>query len=478
MNKYTLRFENAKLEQEYQKTEFDAFRSKTNSYFLLIFFIICCLNFSSQFIYIPNNPQHLWPLTNILLIVLIFVLQRKYHYLGKQLIFFECLVAISSILQITYSHNMSSDSLNCVLPIIDMISNLHLLQIFDLSCIQILLTMGFKIYVQCVNQPDFNLFTVLTQILSSTIQIITIYFYKHWSRQQFTLYMKDLIWQQQLSNIIQKPFFKFSLDPISNNFVTLLSNKINLFPGFKSIFCDSCNLRAFLRLCQNQNITLEQKLLIDYQADKQQLTQHNYELTYQYNQKSFKIRICNMNIERFKCILILEQCTQKQKQVVSISNIKKSMLNSLTSNSKLLNHKFFKLGILTILHFNNKQIGILNSYDLMKKIVNYFNFLNIELFPLKSSNTYLLSTYKQQLFIFMICIFNILTNLTKMKNSKIFINLSNDKGTINIKIQGINEIIFLEQFKMNMFLMQTQSQLLLTSVDKNLTLKLSNKQMK
>lgn len=39
----------------------------------------------------------------------------------------------------------------------------------------------------------------------------------------------------------------------------------------------------------------------------------------------------------------------------------------------------------------------------------------------------------------MICIFNIFTNLTRMKNSKILINISNDEGTINIKIYGINQ---------------------------------------
>ncbi|CAD8206247.1 unnamed protein product [Paramecium octaurelia] len=478
MNKYTLRFDNPTLESQYQKTEFDAFRSKTNSYFLLIFFLMSTLNFSSQFTNVPENPQHLWPTVNILLIVLIFAIIRKYPQLGKQMIFLECLVAISSVLQITYSHNMSSESLNSVLPLVDIVSNLHFLQIFDISCIQITLTLGLKIYLQCVNQPEINLFLVLTSILSSTIQVVTIYFYKHWSRQQFTLYMKDLIWQQQLSNIIQKPFFKFSLDPLTNNFVTLLTNKINLFPGFQSIFCDSCNLRTFLRLCQNKSISLEQKLINDYQAEKLSLIQHNYELSYQVNSKSVVIRVCNINVERFKCLIILEQCTQQKKQVVSISNIRKSMLNSLTSNSKLLNHKFFKLGILTILNFNNKQVGILNTYDLIKKVASYFSFLNIELFPLKSSNVYLLSTYKQQLFIFMICIFNILTNQFKSKNTKILVNLSNEDGTINIIIKGVNEVIFLEQYKSNMFLMQSQQQLLISPMNKNLILKLQTQKMK
>ncbi|CAD8045082.1 unnamed protein product [Paramecium primaurelia] len=227
---------------------------------------------------------------------------------------------------------------NQLLPQIDLISNLHLLQIFDLSCLQMLLSFGLKIYIQCMNHVDVNWFIVFITILSSIIEIIIFSLVQ--KQEQIIIYslherlILEIVLlhiqpiQLQLSDIIQKPFTLIQLLFYVNRLI--------------------------------------------YFLDSNPFSNKNYQMII----KQIGIKLHNK---------IINQPTNSLNIKYQENNVEFSYFK----NSKLLNQNFYKLGVLTIMDFNNRQIKIINTYYLMKKLVSYFNFLNIQIYPTQSQKSYI-----------------------------------------------------------------------------------------
>ncbi|CAD8185895.1 unnamed protein product [Paramecium pentaurelia] len=467
MNRFTLRFEDAALEQQYEQNQFEMYRTKSNYYFLLIFLVICVLQFISEWLYCSLQTGLAWKLINISLILFTLIFLCKYPQFVKYAIFLENLILISQKLQHFYSHIDHEDQITDLITLTDLEYHLHILQVFDIGCLQIVLSLANNILMEYLISTRINIMYILNYILCASIKIIITYLFKEWSRKQFTLFLKDQIWQQQLPNIIQKPFFKFTLDTFTKQFRTILCNQIDKFPSYDENFCDGCNLRSFLRFCYRDQKTLEQKLLDDYIHKKNTQVNNNQDVFYSHNLKHYSIRICNLNVERFKCLIILEDYQHKQKQSISNKLFKKQLLKSMSSSSNHISNKFFKLGMYTILSINNEQIGIVNMYLLLERLSSYYNFLNLQLLPIQGQNCkqFLIRTYSQQLVSFMVCIFNIFIQIQKSINKKILLKIEIlERDTISIQIDGVDPKVFLEEYKMNLFLVQVEKQLLISPI--------------
>ncbi|CAD8193280.1 unnamed protein product [Paramecium octaurelia] len=471
MNRFTLRFKDYALEQQYEQSQFEMYRTKSNYYFLTIFLVICVLQFVSEWLYCSLETGLAWKLINIALILFTLIFLCKYPQFGKQAIFLENLILISQKLQHLYSHMNKDDKITDLITLTDLEYHLHILQVFDIGCIQIALSMANNILMEYFIGNRVNIIYIFNYILCATIKIIVTYFFKEWSRQQFTLFLKDQLWQQQLPNIIQKPFFKFTLDNFTKQFRSILCNQIDMFPSYDPNLCEGCNLRSFLRFCIRDKKTLEQKLLDDYLHKDEIKQKNNEEVQYINNLKHFSIRICNLNVERFKCLIILEEYQHKEKQSISNKLFKKQLLRSMSSRSAHVSNKFFKLGMYTILSINNEQIGLVNMYILLEKLSSYYSFLDLKLLPIQGENckSFLIQTYSKKIVSFMVCIFNIFITIQKNKTKKIFLKIEIlDCDTISIQTDGVDRSEFLEEYKGNLYLVQVEQQLLVFPVNDQL----------
>ncbi|CAK69258.1 unnamed protein product (macronuclear) [Paramecium tetraurelia] len=472
MNRLTLRFKDPALEKQYEQSQFEMYRTKSNYYFLTIFLVICVLQFISEWLYCSLETGLAWKLINIVLIAFTLIFLCKYPQFGKEAIFFENLILISSKLQHLYSHmGHDDDKITDLITLTDLEYHLHILQVFDVGCFQIVLQSANNIFMEYFIGTRVNIFQIVNNILCASIKMIVMYFFKEWSRQQFTLFLKDQIWQQQLPNIIQKPFFKFTLENFTKQFRSILSNQIEMFPSYDPNFCEGCNLRSFLRFCIRDKKTLEQKLLDDYIHKEQIQGKNNEEVWYSNNLKHYSIRICNLNVERFKCLIILEEYKHKEKQSISNNLIKKQLLRSISSRSNHITNKFFKLGMYTIFSINNEQIGLVNMYILLKRLSTYYSFLDLKLLPIQGENykSFLIKTYSKKIVSFMVCIFNIFIKIQTSKIKKIFLKIEIlDWDTICIQTEGVDHKVFLEEYKMNLYLVQVEQQLLVFPVSDSL----------
>ncbi|CAD8108574.1 unnamed protein product [Paramecium primaurelia] len=348
MNKFTLKFDDQILEEQYQQVKLRKIRKPIYLGLLVLCF---CMISSNAIINLITQQQTLLK-TYINYSYLIFmVFQAIIVYRKPALI--KYLLIISNIAtgllqfnfndqtpaQIYYAQSSSFTQLQAVA---------YFISDFQDGVIQVLALLFIRLIITSIKIDDVDLQTVLIGIASTLFILITLYVNDQNSRKEFLSSISEDLWDHSLSILIKKPHFRVQYNKEYMKIDLISSHQLYDFPGYDENICQGCNSRQILH-----SYKYNKQNLSDFVLEQQQTIQNSIKVEYKHH--SFYLRIVCVGIKNQNIIVIFE----KRKEDTYGQIVPKKMRNLIFQQIKL-NH-------------NNKDQFI--KYYLIKDYYHYYQLI-------------------------------------------------------------------------------------------------------
>ncbi|CAK57116.1 unnamed protein product (macronuclear) [Paramecium tetraurelia] len=318
-----------------------------------------------------------------------------------------------------------------------------------------------KILITSLSTHKIEVMCTSFAITGSVFILVTIYICDCSSRKQFLSTVCENIWDQQLPNLIKKPFIKLSYqDKVIN---ILQSHLIQLFPNFSQEQCDGCNGRQFLRECQIDKVSLSDCIL-------KQSDILNKSIKANYKCHRFDLRVCRYGVEDMNLLVILEKIITTAQTKVFPLQVREDLNRQIRINRQDY-LRFYNWGLMSLVLLNNHEIKEIKLFQLIKRLnKSYCKYLiPIQLFT--KSTELQLNTYANLLRIYLIQIYHILIELYS-KSYRIRIQVKECEEYIELHIL-INSSMFHTLYQNNVFIQNIQRSILYEPITKDLRIHLS-----
>ncbi|CAD8147485.1 unnamed protein product [Paramecium octaurelia] len=456
------KFEEKDLEEKYQIDKAKGIKKPVFQCILLLSF---CSNVTVLALHFFVQPTETWYinaiLTGLTIIQLIFILVLKQlQYIQIGLTFSSITIGILQ-LNVDPLNTTSSEYYvyGCIFTqfqaVLFMISNLNH-AFFQVICSLAIRTSITTFYSK---RPDY--LSIIVGIFGCFLIVITIFVNDKNSRRYFIQNLKENNLKKLGNFLINKPYLKIQFNEDQQIFQLLSQSRINKFPGYNSELCDGCNSRQILRNYKSDIGWLEQILLSQPQLTKQGCT-----LIVKCEKIRFIIKVCVIDPQQHQYLILFQEYLQTVVKVLEQEKEQIKLKDFLNQNQIFYHQKVFNLGAFSVLFLNKQVLKKIEFKKLLQKIIRIYQskfFPNIQIeIQAKEAQIYICS-YLHQLRIFLIQIFEIISEITLKDSEKVVVHINQHLNNIEVKLEGLNQQLFKQQYIQNYFIRKIQSLLLESS---------------
>ncbi|CAD8153496.1 unnamed protein product [Paramecium octaurelia] len=458
-NDLKLKFDEKELEEKYQ---IDRAKSIKKPVFLFILLLSFCSNITVLGLHIFVKPAETWYINAIL--VGLTVIQVIIVLILKQLQFIQFGLTLSSItigfLQLNVDPQNTTQTefyiYGCLFmqfqAVLFMISN------FNHAFVQVIFSLTIRTSITSIysKRPDY--LALFVGAFGCILILITIYVNDKNARRYFIQNLKENNLKQLGKFLLSKPYLKIQFYEDQQLFQLISQNQIKQFPGYTDEICDGCNIRNMLRNYKSDYGSLEEVLL-----NKPDLIKFGCILIVKCEKIRFIIKVCAIDPQHRQYLIIFQEF---QQQIVNVINQEKEQikLKEFLKQKQIYYHqKIFNLGAFSVLYLNKLIIKKIEFKQLVSKIVRIYQcrfFPNIVIEIQAQEDQMYISQYLHQLRIFLIQIFEIISEITLNDREKVRIVISRNLNNIELKIEGLNQLIFSQQYNENFFISRMQGLIL------------------
>ncbi|CAD8206128.1 unnamed protein product [Paramecium pentaurelia] len=462
MNKFTLKFDDEILEEQYQQVKLRKIRKPIYLGLLVLCF---CMISSNAIINLITQQQTLLK-TYINYSYLIFmVFQAIIVYRKPALI--KYLLIISNIAtgllqfnfndqtpaQIYYAQSSSFTQLQAVA---------YFISDFQDGVIQVLALLFIRLVITSIKIDDVDLQTVLIGLASTLFILITLYVNDQNSRKEFLSSISEDLWDHSLSILIKKPHFRVQYNKEYMKIDLISSHQLFDFPGYDENICQGCNSRQILHSYKYKKSNLS-----DFVLEQQQTIQNSIKVEYKHH--SFYLRIVCVGIKNQNIIVIFEKRKEDTYGQIVPKKMRNLIFQQIKSQQKRSIYQIlFNQGLLSILLINQMQLKEIDITQMFKKLNKQYKYSMKPIKILPKSIKLTLQTYSSQLKIFLIQIFQIFDQISKKRISILFQDLE-DCILVQIifkqNIEGNMNLLFLSLYSNNIFIQKIKQLLLFNELN-------------
>ncbi|CAD8157054.1 unnamed protein product [Paramecium pentaurelia] len=458
-NDLKLKFDEKELEEKYQ---IDKAKSIKKPVFLFILLLSFCSNITVLVLHFFVKPSETWYINAIL--VGLTIIQAIMILILKQIQLIQFGLTFSSITIGILQLNV--DPLNttqtefyvygCIFmqfqAVLFMISN------FDHAFFQVICSLAIRTLITTIysKRPDY--LSIFVGAFACILILITIYVNDKNARRYFIQNLKENNLKKLGQFLLSKPYLKLQFHEDQQIFQLLSENQIKKFPGYNDEICYGCNTRNMLRFYKSNNESLEDILI--NQID---LIKFGCILIVKCGKISFIIKICAIDPQHRQYLIIFQEYQQQIVKVLHQEEEQIKLKDFLKQNQIYYHQKIFNLGAFSVLFLNKQIIKKIEFNLLLNKIVRIYKsrfFPNIEIEIQGKENTIYICQYLHQLRIFLIQLFEIVSEITLNDTEKVLLILNHNLNNIELKIEGINQQLFSQKYNENYFISRIQSLLL------------------
>ncbi|CAD8119636.1 unnamed protein product [Paramecium sonneborni] len=473
MNNFTLKFFNPELELQYQNEKIQKIRKRVFYLFMALGLILNITKVILDIIEIKPFTQYINYILVGLISILVPISIKWPLYIRYTLMVANISTALlqlnfteSTKAQMYYNYGSNFTQFQtCAYFVSDFID----------SVVQVICHTIIKTSITIYETRNIDPQDILMSVGAAIIISIVIYICDSNSRKEFLQNICENIWDQQLPEIIKKPYFQVSYNKALLQFNVLSWNDIDLFPSYCDQMCQGCNVRNFLRLFKCDEKDLGQML--------QQVTTGTIQI--HYGKQKFKIRIINIGVDYTNKIIILDDTlTQNSNHTLMIS-IKKTMSLYLKQSSNKSYQTFFNWGMMSLVLINDFTIQEIQLCKLIKKLNAIFQKQKLFDFFLRGDQNIVFKGYINLIRIYLIQVYLILIQVydhqEKKKKRKcehkpipIFISIYKEIDKICIQLPPTtNYLLFICKYTKNIFITQIESTILAAPLSNDLKIYLN-----
>ncbi|CAD8072011.1 unnamed protein product [Paramecium sonneborni] len=449
-NDIKLKFREEELEQKYQIEKANQIKKPV---FLFILFLSFCSNTTVLALHFFDKPLETWYInmifTVLAVIQVIFILILKQHqYIQIALTFSSISIGILQLnvdpLNTTQNEFYAYGSLFMLFQaVLFMISN------FNHAFIQVICSLAIRTSITTVysNRPDY--LSIFVGLFGCILILITIYVNDKNARRYYIQNLKENNLQKLEKFLFSKPYLKIQFYEDQQIFQLLIQNQIRKFPGYNQQQCHGCNTRNMLRNYVSENGILEQILL--NQPDQ---LKFGCILMVKCEKIKFLIKLCLIDPQYRQYLIIFQEYQHKIVRVLQQEQEQRQLSEFLKQNQLYYHQKIFNLGAFSVLLLNKQVIKRFEFKSLLQKIVRIYQsrfFPNIEIEIQAKDIQLYICQYLNQLRIFLIQIFEIISEISLQDKEKINITVNQNLNNIELKIEGLNQKLFQQKFIENFF---------------------------
>ncbi|CAD8148651.1 unnamed protein product [Paramecium pentaurelia] len=473
MNKWTLKFENQALENQYQAKQQDYYQT-------LIFKVISISSvllhlgklISDQSQDAPSRIELQTPGLIISILSLI-VISGYPQYSSTVMILLNYTFSLVQF----WVDNVYGQQRSFVLGSNVMASQMLLMMSLDFYQIvpQIVIQCILKLIIMSqYYKESLSMVSIQFSVLITIISIVSYYFIGQAKRQQFLLTVKEDRYLQYLPKFMSDPFILFEYE--QEQFQPILLSKQNKIKRWNINLCDGCNLRSLIRYIHFGNQTLENYLLEKYSQITSSFQKGNtideFSFTYRcYSQIDVIITITDKINFLVKFTSIQQQSQQEIVAIKKINHFYRLIRQLFKCIKKPQKYKtlLFDISIQFISGFylyGNKEIHYY-PVEILKNVIKFIGATNILVNAEQQSVDFSLIGSKNQFSVYFLQICRILM-ITNRENDFIVIKtrISSENSLIfefSQKMENIQKFIHL--YKINKFLCSLELVLFQRSMD-------------
>ncbi|CAD8051303.1 unnamed protein product [Paramecium primaurelia] len=453
------KFDEKGLEEKYQIDKANEIKKPVFQFILLLSF---CSNVTVLALHFFVTPIETWYINAILtaltiIQVIIILIFKQLQYIQIGLTFSSITIGI---LQLNVDPLNTTQSefyvYGCIFmqfqAVLFMISNLNH-AFFQVICSLAIRTSITSIYS---NRPDY--LSIFVGAFGCILILIAIYVNDKNSRRYFIQNLKENNLRRLGKFLLSKPYIKIQFIEDQQIFQLLSQSRINKFPGYNSELCYGCNSRNILRNYKSDIGRLEQILL-----NQPQLIKFGSVLIVKCEKVRFIIKVCAIDPQQRQYLIIFQEYIQTIVKVLEQEKEQIKLKDFLKQNQGFYHQKVFNLGAFSVLFLNKQVLKRIEFKELLQKIIRIYQskfFPNIEIEIQVQDTQLYICQYLHQLRIFLIQIFEIISEITLKDKEKVLIYINQNLNNIEMKLEGLNQQLFEQQYNQNYFIRKIQSVLL------------------
>ncbi|CAK71628.1 unnamed protein product (macronuclear) [Paramecium tetraurelia] len=462
MQKCFMIFENSELEKQYQLERSLSIKKPVFICTLILTFVCNVITIIIQSTSRTIESQYIYIVLTLITILeyVTIITMKKIQFLQLGITFTNIMLGFIQ-LDVDSSTATTSEFYAYGNVIMQLQAALYIISSFSHAIIQVTSHLILRILVTIYQSNQVDSLLIGMAFFGALMTLVTAHYYESRSRLSFIQNLQENKLEDAYSFIIQRPYFKISLSEDTMLFNLNTRHQIEQFPGFDEYYCDGCNARSLMR-----SYTTEKKQSFESLLLSQKLENNGY-LIITFKKQTFQIKYCKVDLQQQNYLIILQDIDIQDKKQIDIEKEQLKLEYFLKSNQDFKHKKLFNWGVLSILMLNNKVIKRIDLKTIISKLIHIykkylFPELNIEIVCCEQNfNIY---SFKSQLKIFLIQIFEIISKIQYFEKEKIEIVLQRKGCDALIKIQNVNQMQFNFSYAQNFFIQHVQS-LLINYID-------------
>ncbi|CAD8108408.1 unnamed protein product [Paramecium primaurelia] len=468
MNNFTLKFNNPELELQYQQEKIQKIRKRVFYLFMALGLILNISKVILDIVEFKPFTQYI----NYILVGLISILVPISIKWPLNIRYTLMVANISTaLLQMNFTETTKAQMYyNYGSNFTQFQTCAYFVSDFLDSVVQVICHTIIKSSITIYSTKSVDPQDILMSVGAAIIISIVIYICDSHSRKEFLQNICENIWDQQLPEIIKKPYFQVIYNKNLLQFNVLSWNEIEQFPSYCDQICQGCNVRNFLRLYKCDDKELGQQL---QQLIAGTIKIHN-------GKQKFNIRIINIGVDYTNKIIILDNSLSKHSDLSLMMSIKKTMNFYIKQSSSKSQQVFFNWGMMSLLLINDFTIQEIQLYKLIKKLNAIYQKQKQFDFFVKGDENIVFKGYINLIRIYLIQVYQILTQIYEYQEKKkkrhienksipIFISIYKETDTICIQLPPtINYFLFICKYTKNIFITQIEQTILSTPLSNDL----------
>ncbi|CAD8206271.1 unnamed protein product [Paramecium octaurelia] len=462
MNKFTLKFDDDILEEQYQNVKLAKIRKPI--YIGLLALCFCMIGANAILNLFTSQQSLLKKYINYSYLIFM-VFQAILVYKKPTLIKYLLIVSniTTGLLQFNFNDQTSaqiyyaqSSSFTQLQAVAYFISD------FRDGVIQVIALLVMRLMITSIKIDDVDLQTVLIGIASTSFILIALYVNDQNSRKEFLSSISEDLWDHSLSFLIKKPHFRVQYNKEYMKIDLISQHQLCDFPGYDENLCEGCNCRQILHSYQYQQSTLSEFVLEQAQTIQNSIQVH-------YKNHLFHLRIVCVGIKNLNFIVIFEQKTADGYGQIVPTKMRNVIFQQIKSQQQRSIYQiFFNQGLLSILLINQMQLKEVEITQIFKKLNKQYKYSMKPIKILPKGIKLKLKTYSSQLKVFLIQIFQI---FDQVSHKRITISFQDIEDCILMQIQfkqnlekNIN-LLFLNLYSQNIFIQKIKPLLLFNELN-------------
>ncbi|CAD8157309.1 unnamed protein product [Paramecium pentaurelia] len=448
-------FENSELERQYQLERSLSIKKPVFICLLFLSFISNLFAIIVESTYLPVQSLSIYLILILFTIIefITIVVMKKIQFLQYGITFSNIMLGFLQF-NVDTSSETKSEFYAYGNAIMQLQAVLYIISSFNHAIIQVTIHLILRILITIYQSKKVDSLLIGIGFFGGLIILITVHYYESRSRVNFIQNLKENQLQDTYSFIIQRPFFKISFSEGTLMFNLNTKYQIDQFPGFDEYYCDGCNARNLMR-----SYTNEQKQTIESLLLSQKL-ENNGQLMITFKKQTFQIKYCKVDLQQQNYLIILQDIDIQDKKQINIEKEQLKLQLFLKFNQDFKHKKLFNWGVLSILQLNNKIIQKIDLKQIIAKLMHIYKkylFPNLNIEIQYDEQNLQIYTFKNQLKIFLIQIFEIISKIQHYERRKVLIILKRKGCDALIKVQNINQTQFNFNYCQNFFIQHVQS---------------------